>query len=362
MKILDRQIGLELVWPFFFGVAAFTSIFFAGQNLLKLTTQVLQGMPVFTAVELVVLSLPPVIVYTLPMSALLAVLVGFSRLSNDSEMVALYACGVSLYRAMVPVVWLGTLVTCMGFLVNEVVAPESSRLSKRIQARVLKEQLSTNRPFVFIDKETNSTIYVRGGLQAKGKYSVMRDVTITRYNKGEPGVLFQAREARWEGGNVWSLSDGVMYVLNPTGSTVVARFAGWQTQEIKLSRTPGQIALNLRGPEDMTFRELSQYIRELSGGQEELLDLKVDLYNKLAIPLAALVFALIGAPLAVRPARTGTSVGIGLSILIIFVYWFVWHFTSAFAKQGGLPPAVGAFTADTLGLVVGALLLVRTAK
>jgi lipopolysaccharide export system permease protein len=88
VKIVDRHIGLELVWPFLFGVAAFTSIFFAGQNLLKLTSQVLQGMPVMTATMLLALSLPSIIVYTLPMSALLAVLVAFSKLSDDSEVVA----------------------------------------------------------------------------------------------------------------------------------------------------------------------------------------------------------------------------------------------------------------------------------
>jgi lipopolysaccharide export system permease protein len=365
VKIVDRHIGLELVWPFLFGVAAFTSIFFAGQNLLKLTSQVLQGMPVMTATMLLALSLPSIIVYTLPMSALLAVLVAFSKLSDDSEVVAMYACGVSLYRAIVPVIWLGTIATGFGFLTSEVIVPNSNRLAKQIQAHALREQISTNKPFVFIDKDTNSTIYVHGGISAKTK--TMRDVTITRYNKGEPGVLFQAQKAHWEGVADWSLSDGRMYMLQPGGknapeSRTTLTFQGLQSKQVRLNKTPTDIAMNLMKPEDMTFAQLRRYVNQLSGSEEHLYEFEVSLYNKLAIPLAALVFALIAAPLAIRPSRTGTSVGIGFSILIIFMYWFVWHFTSALANQGSLPPAIGAFSADVLGLTVGVLLLVRTAK
>lgn len=368
MKILDRFIGSELIAPFFFGVAAFTSIFFAGQYLLKLTSQVLSGTPVLTAILLLVLYIPSIVVFTLPMSALLAVLIAFSRLSSDSEVVALYAGGVSIYRTIVPVVTLGILVTGLTFWLNEVIVPNANKLSQEIQAHILKEEVSTGKPFVVIDKASNSTIYVRGGFSAKTK--IMRDVTITRYNENEPSVLFQAREARWEGqnkwgSNDWGLYDGKMYALRPGGSGVSATFEGLKSQQIKLNQNPRDIVLHQRKPEDMTFRELKRQVGVLSGGgirPEELRELEVEMYNKLAIPIAALVFALIGAPLAIRPARAGASVGIGLSILIIFGYWLTWHITSAFAIQGGIPPIVGAFVADILGLILGVVLLVRTAK
>ncbi|MEN6521316.1 MAG: LptF/LptG family permease [Armatimonadota bacterium] len=368
MKILDRFIGSELIAPFFFGVAAFTSIFFAGSYLMKLTGQVLAGTPVTTAIILLVLYLPSIVVFTLPMSTLLAVIVAFSRLSSESEVIALYAGGVSIYRAIVPVVALGIIVTGITFSLSEVIVPNANKLSLDIQAHILKSEVSTGKPFVVIDKGTNSTIYVRGGFSAKTK--IMRDVTITRYNENEPSILFQAREARWEGenkwgSNDWGLYDGKMYALRPDGSGVSATFEGLKSKQIKLNQNPRDIVLNQRKPEDMTFRELRQQVNNLSCGgvrPEELRELEVEMYNKLAIPIAALVFALIAAPLAIRPARTGASVGIGLSILIIFGYWLTWHITSAFAIQGGIPPVVGAFVADVLGLALGIILLLRTAK
>ncbi|HOP79477.1 MAG TPA: LptF/LptG family permease [Armatimonadota bacterium] len=369
MKILDKFLGKELIGPFLFGVAAFTSIFFAGQYLLKLTSQVLQGTPVLTAAVMLVLYLPSVVVYTLPMSALLAVLIAFSKLSGDSEIVAMYASGVSLYRAIVPVLVLGLIVTFMGFVLSEVVVPAAARKTQAIQAHILKEEISTDKPFVVIDKDTNSTIYVRGGFSARTK--VMKDVTITRYNDNEPAMLFQAREARWQGENKWGMNswglyDGKMYALgDDPQSSLSLTFEGLSSEPIEIKKSPNDIVLHQRKPEDMTYRELRSHIKALGNGgvrPEELLELEVELYNKFAIPLAALVFALIGAPLAVKPARASTSLGLGLSILIIFAYWFMWHFTTALAIQGGISPFAGAFMADVFGLMLAGILLSRTAK
>lgn len=368
MKILDRFIGAELVLPFLFGVGAFTSIFFAGNNLLKLTSQVLNGLPVVTAVELVALSLPSVIVYTLPMSTLLAILIAFSRLSNDSEIVALYASGISLYRSIITVVALGIVVTILSFAMTEFIVPGTNRLSKDIQARALKEEVSTNKPFVVIDRKTNSTIYVKGGLNAKTHS--MRDVTITRFSGDNPTLIFQAKKAQWrgqswQGNNDWVLYNGSWFKLNPNGSSESGTFEDIKTETVMLSQTPEDIARSMRRPEEMSFRELYRQTRDLARGgvpPRQMLDFEVQLYNKLAIPFAALIFALIGAPLAIRPARSGASVGIGYSIFIIFAYWFTWHFTTALAMQGSIPPFVGAFLADVLGLALGIVLLLRTAK
>lgn len=367
-KIIDRFLGTELLWPFVFGVAAFTSIFFATSQLLDLTKQVLNGLSVTSAVELVILSLPSVIVYTLPMSALLSSLIAFSRLSGDSEIVALYASGISLYRAVVPVVIMGIMVTCFGFVLSEFCVPQCNRLSEAVQARVLKEELSTDKPFSVIDNKTNSTIYVRGGLDAKTHS--MRDVTIVRYKKDTPSFVFYALEAKWKGHswkgeNEWALFDGSWYDLASGDNRQSGTFEGLTSETVKLGQTPDSIARHQRKPENMSYTELKAHIADLQDGgvpPEQMLDFQVEMNNKIAIPFAGLVFALIGAPLAVRPSRAGKSVGIGLSILIIFAYWFTWHFSSALALQGSISPFVGAFMADVLGLILGIILIIRTPK
>ncbi len=362
MKLLYRFIGSALLWPFLFGVAAFTSIFFAGQHLLDLTKLVLQGLNAFTAIQLVLLYMPSVIVFTLPMSCLVAVLVTFSRMSMDSEIVALYASGISLYRAVIPVIALGLIVSALAFGMSEYVVPGSARLSKEIQARALKEELSSDKPFVFIDKGTQAIIYVGGGFDAATR--TMHEVIVTQRNGINPTVIFQAENAQWKKGYDWKLSNGLMRKFQPDGSTVTIAFNGLDTEQVELHENPDDILRRQRKPEEMSFGELKHFIGQLDGSVpvKELLDMKVDLYNKLAIPFAALVFAFVAAPLAIQRQRGNPSVGVGFSVLIIFMYWFVWHFTTALAIQGSIPPIVGAFVADVLGLSLGVILLLRAAK
>ncbi len=98
MRLIDKQVMKEIVGPFVFGVMAFSSVFFAGAYLQKLTMMIMDGMPILTALNVVLLYIPTIVVYTLPMSTLLSVLLAVGRMSGDSEIVALYAGGVSLYR------------------------------------------------------------------------------------------------------------------------------------------------------------------------------------------------------------------------------------------------------------------------
>ena len=145
MKLVDRQVLRELTGPFLFGVAAFTSVFFAGKVLLDLTNWLMNGMPIMTALEIVLFSLPSIVFWTLPMSTLLAVLMGVGRLSGESEVVALFAGGVSLYRIALPILGLGVVVSGFSVLLNEVMAPVANNRITELKAAVFNAAAGTSR-------------------------------------------------------------------------------------------------------------------------------------------------------------------------------------------------------------------------
>ena len=197
MKLVDKQVLRELVGPFLFGVMAFSSVFFAGTYLLKLTNWVMNGMPLVTAVWIVLLLLPSIVVYTLPMSTLLAVLLGVGRLSGDSEIVALYASGVSFYRVAVPIVALGVMVTGSSIALNELVSPQAYARSQELQAAILKQTVPTEQPFTVRDDSTNSLILVKGGMDART--GVLKKVTLTQFSGDKPLAVIYADRAVWAG-------------------------------------------------------------------------------------------------------------------------------------------------------------------
>ena len=79
------------------------------------------------------------------------------------------------------------------------------------------------------------------------------------------------------------------------------------------------------------------------------------------MPFASVVFALIGLPLGVRPQRTSSGLGLGLSIVIIFLYYVIWSFSSRFGA-GLVPAFLASWSAHLLGLAVGGYLLSRAPK
>lgn len=126
LRLLDRYVLKELLYPFVFGIAAFSSIFIASTMLFKITQYMTKyGAPLETVARLFMYNLPEVINYTFPMSMLLAALMAFGKLSGSSEITAMKAGGVSYYRIVAPVLVVGFFVSMFSMVWAEKVVPTS---------------------------------------------------------------------------------------------------------------------------------------------------------------------------------------------------------------------------------------------
>lgn len=370
MKLIDKHIMKELISPFIFGVAAFTSIMFAGKELFKITELIAEfGAPPMTAIELVILFLPSIIVMTLPMSMLLCALLGFGRLSGESEVIALFASGVSLYRIALPVVVMAVMVTGAGFVLSEVVAPQANIEHDRIFQQFDKSQESaTDKPFIAIDSDggiTRAVVYVQGGMNlATGK---LRKVAVIQYKDNKPSIFIYAEQAVWirsdnnSGTNGWQFRNGYYNSLG-TSMRIIGPFSQFDAREVKINKTPEEFALYQRKPDQMSFSELKGFITMLQDQGQDVKEFRVKLYEKIAMPLSCLVFALIGIPLGLRPQRSSSAMGLGLSIVIIFSYWVLMHYMTILGNNGVVSPAAASFIPTLVGAAAGVALIMRAAK
>src|SRR5207244_10610733 len=131
----------------------------------------------------------------------------------------------------------------------------------------------------------------------------------------------------------------------------------FETQSLALKKTPRQIVAEGKDAEEMSYQELRTYIvklRDQGASMKTLRQLEVDLNNKLSIPFTSMVFALIGTPLGLRRLRGGAAVGLGVSILIIFCYYVLWHGMTVLGEHGQLPPWLASWLAEGVGLGGGA--------
>lgn len=370
ISIMDRYLGAEMTAPFLFGVGSFTSIALAIGSLFELVRLITDaGLNVFTAMQIFALRLPGFMVYSFPMSVLLATLITYSRLSADGEVTALRSCGISVYRLIVPAIVLSFCVSGLTFAFNEAIVPSANWHAKnalRVALNQENPQFKTRDIFYQqygdIDNPdgTKDNGLVRIFYARRFDGSQMIDLTVLDFSQGKLQQILSANSAVWlPEQNAWKFNQGTTYLVDPAGS--YRSILKFDQQELQLPRAPLDLAQEQRSSEEMNISDLSRYVVLVrqSGNAKEVRKLEVRLQQQYALPFVCVVFALVGAPLGMRPQRTSAARGFGVSVLIIFAYYLLLFICGALGQVEILSPLLAGWMPNLICLSVGLFLLSR---
>lgn len=365
MRRIDKLLLTEIMGPWVFGVAIFTVLIMAGTYLFKLTDYVVSGISLFTVIELTVMLLPGIMAKTFPMAVLLASLLAFGRLSGDSEIVALRAAGTSLMRIMVTVGVFGMAVSVLAFVFNESLVPAAAIRGVRLQSEIDQKIHGVSyRP-------TSYPIYDQGKLRAivaardfSMRERTLRGAAIISFDEdGEATGILLADTLRFENERDWEIKGKATITQLPEGRSYASIEQGvWPPQVPRLTFSPDDlIAQRLRELDAYSMRKMAELVENARKNRNfnpaELANLQYGYWNKIAVPLAAFVYALVGAPLGIRNHRTGAAVGFWISVVMIFAYMLIAN-TMAVAAQGGAIPAwLASFAPIILGLIAAAVII-----
>ena len=361
MRILDKYILKELFGPFIFGICAFSSILVGTGTLFRIAQYITKyGASVASVVKLFIYSLPGIIVVTFPMSMLLAALLAFSRLSSTSEITAMKSGGVSFYRLAAPVVAAAFCVSLFAIAFNEFLVPAAnSAYSHTLHYEIEKNSRPQAQEHIVIKDVKNGNIQ-RLTYARKFEDGIMYGVSLQEFEKDTLTRMENAEEAVWED-NQWVMYNGTIHDLSDDGG--VQRTMKFQMQVMPLDQDPKSISLEQKKPEEMSIKELKQQIKALKNEYVSSSTYEVELHQRLSIPMASLIFALVGTPLGLSKQRsTSSSIGFGLSIIIIFIYYSVMTFTGALGDGGALSPILAAWTPNLIAIAAGIYLIHRASR
>lgn len=364
LRRVDRLVLAEVIGPFVFSVLMFTSVFFAGSEFLRIAEFIGRGVPIDMVARLFILTLPYIIALTFPMAMLLATLLGFGRLSNDSEVVALTASGTSFERIVAPVALFSFLVSLIGLWFADSVVPAADREREAIIKRVREQGAvgSTAPGFTIpiLKSDMLTVVRVQGGLDIAS--GTLRNVSIERWKNSRVTDVIYADRAKWTvGTNNWQLYDFDMATLDPGTSDTRAVLSGTSGQTLEGLGVPKDLESLQGEPKELSIVRLRERIRTLGDSPAALSERRAaetEIARRIALPLATFVFALVGAPLGVRPQRGGKGVGFGLAIVIIFAYWVSFQFLTYLGQSGALPAWLALNIPNFLG-IAAALYLIR---
>jgi LPS export ABC transporter permease LptF/LPS export ABC transporter permease LptG len=355
MRIIDRYVFREIFTQALLGLAVFTFVLFVPQLVQLMSVVVRHSGGIGSVAELFACSLATVLVFTIPMSVLVGVLLGLGRLSADGEIIGLNASGLSLRRLLMPVGGFAMLAALATAGVTLWLAPLSLRTLHSLEEMLKASQVTLAvQPRVFDERFPHLVLYVQDvdatGTQWRGVFLASSD---------------GSSDARL------TLAENAIVIADRQKSMIQLHLGGGSTHEYKADDPShygftafqaSDLPIELTGPEEARQTRLSG--PELStqelfiAPEKDSRDARVEWQRRLAFPAACLVFALLGVPVGVRPRRGGRSAGIVLTLILISAYYLVFVAGVHYAEQGTLSPVTGVWAANVLAAITG-LVLVR---
>ncbi len=352
MKLLDKYILTQVITMFIMGVLVFTSIIFASDTFITLIKQISKyGIPFKIAFMIIILHLPSVFVMTIPMGVLLSTVMTLNGLSLSSEITVMRACGIGLNRIAKPIFIFAIVMAFASFFINETIVPVMTKQSTDLALYAFGQKNIPEGKQNFTFKE------VKQGGKLKRLFYVgdctdetLHNITVFDASKDNTIQILQAREGKTTTAG-WKFQKGAIYTITDNGKTLDTTLFNDSTITFGMDLSK---EMEKNQASERNFLELMKYIKD-----ENKPELKVDLYDKIALPLTTIVFVLIGVPLAITPPRVRYNRGFLFSILIIFTYYLVRALSISFGETGTLIPVFAAFMPNIILTIAGIALYYR---
>jgi lipopolysaccharide export system permease protein len=372
MTRMDRLVLNEVIGLFIGGVLLFTTLFFATGELIRYVEFLQTGRGWGIVIQLILTTIPMALSFTTAMGMLLACLLGFGRLSDDNEITALTAAGVPFPRVAMPALIFAGLVSLGLSIAAHTIVPSTMRTRQALLDSAKKDLgggPQIREAFFLPLQSEGRTVLLSalGGVGTDESGVATLDNVYIAVSKGGKTVSFvHADRARWQvDSRNWKL-EGIERSIYWKG-----KFEGELTGDSLATKEstyalkpPDELSVFARSEMEHTTAELlrrAAILRE-TGQSKKAAKADGEIARRQTGALAPLVFALVGAPLGVRPKRAGAGMGYALAVLITFIYWILSQVCLSLAVGSGGSIALLAQLPNILGIALGIFFIGRVVR
>jgi lipopolysaccharide export LptBFGC system permease protein LptF len=353
-KVFFRYIAKSFWGPFVFGLGVFVSLLLFGSLFDKMSFFMKSSSDGYTFLEYLLYQLPYFAVKMMPIATLLAVLFALSGMIAGGEWKAGMAGGWKPFDMVLPLLACSAGAALLQFCVQETVAPacymkseylfEGKMWGRADWKRLVRRDISfLAAPDIFVTAQS----FDGGG-------ETMERVLVDIYRAGKIATEINAARAVWDrSGRSWKFLDGVL-IKYGSGPGARPRTSAFKTYTGELRSPPDAIILERLVPDGVSIADLAGRIRRLEAVGAPVIDEKVQLYSKLAGPLANIVLALTGLMLVLL-VRMNRIFGFGVALATGFAFW-VFMIMGQYAGEAEMvPPAAAGFGPAIVFLAVSFL-------
>jgi len=364
IRIFERYTFKELI-PTFLLASLFLTFVLLLKEILDLTELVVnRGLPLVGVLKLLLYFSPSSLVLVIPMAMLMGTIMAFSRLSADGEIIALKAGGIGIAHLLRPVILFALAVLVIHQAVILYFDPWGRQKFAALKLELLSQagQLQL-RPQVFNDSFNGLLIFVR---DLSGRDGHMEGVLIEDSRDPEAvqtivasrGLLVPDGQGQ---GMVLRLQDGTVHRL--VQAKDVYQLLAFGTYDVVL-RPRGTDNGGGGEPKDrvLGLEQLKNRIARLKREGKNYFPALAEFHKRFSLPVANLLFALVGVPLGIVNRRSGKAGGFALSIGIIFFYYIVTILGKGLSEDQVIHPALAMWLANGVMAVLAGVLLRRAVR
>jgi LPS export ABC transporter permease LptF/LPS export ABC transporter permease LptG len=363
VRILRRYVFREVLSHGLIGAAVFTFVVFMRDAGRILELVVRNSAPFPSVAEIFFLTVPTALTVTIPMGVLVGILIGLSRLAADSEVTAMRASGLGASLFLKSLALFSLVAWLLAGVNTVVIAPRSAAQLSDLQQQLKSSQASFEvQPQVFYEDFSNYVLFIQDSEPAEGA-AVWKKVFLADISTpGAPKVTLA--------------NEGIAISESP--ESLRLHLINGSTHE-SIPRQPEHYSISTFGESDLPIvlpavqnknsREMapipelttSELLRRARNDPDPLKSrwYHIEFHRRLALPTACIVLALIGIPLGLSAKKGGKATGFVLTIILVFIYYFISLFGVTLARQGRVAPGLGVWLANVIFFATGVLLLWR---
>ncbi len=364
--LLPRYIFAAMLPYAFLSLVLLTAVLFAQQAARFAEVVIYAELPMAVLGQVGAALLPGVLIFTIPLATLAGVIIGYSRMGTDSEIVAMRAAGVGSWTLLWPALLLGLILTAAATYIQFYEAPRAARDLERAALQGAIAKLDSP-----VEPRTFSTlpryvIYVRDGDTTRG---IWGRVFIFSQQEENATEVLTARSGRIDssGDKAELVLSDVLATKFPTNEEPDKSYVVERSDQLRIAINTGRADLVQRlnqrdtAAEGLEWNELRERATT-STNEKQRAEAERTVHRRLALSASPFLFSILGGALGLRIRRGGRSIGVFLSLVVVIVYYLLSLLGESLSRVGSVTPFVGLWMATAFLLVLSAVLLIANRR
>lgn len=359
--LLYSYLATEMLGPFFASFLIMNCVFFLVKLIPFLNFVLELNIGLADFIRLFSYLFPSIFLYSIPMAAMMGVTIGFARLSSDSEILALKASGISIYKILPPVIIVAGLIALLTSFVSIKLIPVSAVAMKQLSYKLLKEKISKGiKEHVFTEALGDVVVYVDKIDKISGEWT---DVWVSDMRGVDNPVVTMASTGKMNS----SLENMMVSIVLRNGS--LHKPGNDNAQIVQFDQY--QINIPLQVPETSTTRlkrtsltmgELMNVAQHANGNIENSRRALIEFHKRLVLPVGCLIISLIGLPLGLQARPGKKAIGIQAGLAIFVLYYILFTFGKALAEKGTLSVWLAMWSPNAIFFGLTIFCIIRVAN